>query len=170
MNRARAYLCNALASARCHDACSANFGDPPSPRSSSVFLAYCVARALAASGGIDAAAQSVLLSYVQQARKGDSYSYDMLAPIDADDTAFARRALILMGTAPSSDDVLPIRRRCSGRPPSQRLSRGWCTKTNTSSSSTIRADCYRCPVVVDYCAIRCPRGCGRATPTPADSW
>lgn len=106
MNRARAYLCDALASARCHDACSANFGAPPSPRSSSVFLAYFVARALAASGGIDAAAQSVLLSHVQQARKGDSYSYDILAPIDADDTAFALRALILMGSAPSSDDVL----------------------------------------------------------------
>jgi hypothetical protein len=106
MNRARAYLCDALASARCHDACHANIGAPPSAQSSSVFLAYFVARALVASGGIDAAARSVLLSHLQDARKGDSYGYDTLAPIDADDTAFALRAHLLLGSAPSSDEIL----------------------------------------------------------------
>jgi len=106
MNRARAFLSDALAAARCHDSWRANIGMPPSAHSSSVFLAYFVARALAAGGGIDAAARSVLLSYLQHARKGASYSYDTLAPIDADDTAFALRALILLGSAPSSDDVL----------------------------------------------------------------
>jgi hypothetical protein len=106
MNRARDFLCDALASSRCHDSCHANIGMPPSAHSSSVFLAYFVARALAASGGIDAAARSVLLSYLQQARKGASYSYDTLAPIDADDTAFALRTLVLLGSDLSTDDIL----------------------------------------------------------------
>lgn len=106
MNLARAYLCDALASARCHDACHANVGDPPSSHSFSVFLAFFVARALVASGGIDAAARAVLLSHLQNARKGDSYSYDSLAPIDADDTAFALRTHRLLGNAPSSDEVM----------------------------------------------------------------
>ncbi len=106
MNRARTFLCDALALARCHDSCHANIGMPPSTHSYSVFLAYFVARALAVSGGIDAAARSVLLSHLQQAKKGASYSYDTLAPIDADDTAFALRALILLGSAQSSDDIL----------------------------------------------------------------
>ncbi len=48
----------------------------------------------------------MLLCYLQQARKGASYSYDALAPIDADDTAFALRTLIVLGSDLSTDDIL----------------------------------------------------------------
>lgn len=93
----RKYLISCVENDTFYDKWFGTVVPPPVERSSSPMLCFFTALALRESGGIPATVKEKIRSTLLAAKKGDSYGYDVMAPIDADDTAFALRTLIVIG-------------------------------------------------------------------------
>lgn len=78
---------------------------PPVEKSASPMLCFFTALALQKNGEIPDSVKKHLHAVLDNAKKGASYGYDEKAPIDADDTAFALRTLIITGEAVSPEMI-----------------------------------------------------------------
>lgn len=96
------YLINCIENNNFYDQWFGTSVSPPVEHSSSPMLCFFTAMALRNCGGIPETIKNKLITIISDCRKGDSYGYDKKAPADSDDTAFALRTLIILGSTVTS--------------------------------------------------------------------
>jgi hypothetical protein len=69
-------------------------------------LCFFTALALQKTGGVPEPVKVRLRTILSNAQKGSSYGYDVKAPVDADDTAFALRTRLLLGDTVTPEEVV----------------------------------------------------------------
>lgn len=97
VNAGRQYLLACLENNTFYDTWYGTYVTPPVEHSSSPMLCFFTALALQKTGGVPEMAKDKMRTILSSAKKGSSYGYDEKAPVDADDTAFALRTLLLLG-------------------------------------------------------------------------
>lgn len=102
VEKGRKYLISCLENDKFFDQWIGTSIAPPVEHSSSPMLCFFAARALQCSGGISDMTKEKFSEILSNARRGDSYGYDRMAPVDSDDTAFALRTLIILGQTVTS--------------------------------------------------------------------